>query len=673
MATFMERCIDFNVPNGKWGMINMQSWMFLGTYETLRTKLIEKCQIDSLLHLGPRTFDEISGEVVQNTAFIFSNHFPYSHSRFYKLTEGKNCTEKETSYLKKENEYIVKDQIQFTSIPASVMGYWASPIILQHLSEDSPLEKYAYPRVGMFTGDNGRFIRNWWEVETDNLNFNCCFYSESKSSLKKWFPYNKGGSSRKWNGNYSLIVNYAKGGHEIYDLKEVEGRNCQNYPEEYKFIPCITWSTAAADAFRFQKQGVLFDTKGMCMFNVSSSYPYLLGFLNSNTVTKFLEILSPGTDTQVGHIRKLPFIERKDPDVETIAKENIFISNLDWDAHETSWDFQTNELVRISKEKSVNLLHSILAYYKREWEEKFFKLHENEEELNRKFIDIYGLQEELTPDVPLNEVTILQKGEKSIEDDELVWHDDAIVKQFISYLVGCFMGRYSIERPGLIIANQGQKLEDLDFDSTTIEIDDDGIIPIIQEPDFFADDMTYRVEKAVEALFGKENKEKNIRFIENALGDKLRDYFFKKYYGDHTEMYSVKGAKRPIYWLFNSKMGDKKKKGYFKALVYMHRMESDTLSKLHADYAVHYLNKLERQFRELEDELSRDDLPNRKKILSEAEELRGKIREVKEFTDELAKMASHRMTIDLDDGVAVNYPKFYPLLEPIKGLDTKDD
>lgn len=275
--------------------------------------------------------------------------------------------------------------------------------------------------------------------------------------------------------------------------------------------------------------------------------------------------------------------------------------------------------------------------------------------------------------MPLNEVTILQKGEKSIDDDELVWHDDAIIKQFISYLVGCFMGRYSIERPGLIIANQGQKPKDLDFKSTTIEIDDDGIIPIIQEPDFFADDMTYRVEKAVEALFGKENKEKNIRFIEKSLGEKLRDYFFKKYYGDHTEMYSVKGAKRPIYWLFTSKMGDKKKKGYFKTLVYMHRMESDTLSKLHADYAVPYLNKLERQFRELEDELSRDDLPNRKKVLSEAEELRGKIREVKEFTDELAKMASHRMTIDLDDGVAVNYPKFYPLLEPIKGLDTKDD
>ena len=666
MATFMERCLDFCTQKGKMAMINMQSWMFLGTYEDLRYQLIANYQIDSLLHLGPRTFDEISGEVVQNAAFIISNHTPIHKSHFFKLTDGKNCSEKESAFLKQEKKFIVKDQTQFSSVPASVMGYWASPLILHHLATQKALEVYAYPRVGMFTGDNGRFLRIWWEVESSNMHLECTSYKDSKNSLKKWYPYNKGGSSRKWNGNYSLIVNYARGGHEIYNLKAVEGRNCQNYPEEYKFMPCITWSTAAADAFRYQKEGVLFDTKGMCMFNISSTYPYLLGFLNSNTVTKFLEILSPGTDTQVGHIRKLPFIERKDENIDAISSENIDISKQDWDAHETSWDFQTNELMRISKENGVNLLHSILAFYKREWEEKFFKLHENEEELNRKFIEIYGLQDELTPDVPLDEVTILQKGEKSIEDDELVWHDDVIIKQFISYLVGCFMGRYSIERPGLIIANQGQKPDDLDFESTTIEIDDDGIIPIIQEPDFFADDMTYRVEKAVEALFGKENKEKNIRFIEKALGDKLRNYFFKKYYGDHTEMYSVKGAKRPIYWLFTSKMGDKKKKGYFKALVYMHRMEPDTLSKLHADYAVPHLNKLERQFRELEDELSRDDLPNRKKVLSEAEELRGKIREVKEFTDELAKMASHRMTIDLDDGVAVNYPKFYPLLEPIK-------
>lgn len=666
MATFMERCTDFCTNNGKWGMINMQSWMFLGTYENLRLKIIEKYQIDSLLHLGPRTFDEISGEVVQNSAFIVSNHYPTYSPCFYKLTEGRNCAEKEIAFLNRENEYVVETQKQFSTIPAYVMGYWASPRIFHHLSSASPLEMYAYPRVGMFTGNNGRFLRNWWEVEINNLYLDCSSYEESKISQKKWYPYNKGGSSRKWNGNYTLVVNYAKGGHEIYNLKEVDGRNCQNYPEEYKFKACITWSTAAADAFRFQKEGVLFDTKGMCMFNLMSSFPYLLGFLNSNTVSEFLEVLSPGTDTQVGHIRKLPFIKVDDIDIEKASEDNISISKQDWDAHETSWDFKTNELVRICKETGCNSLHSILTYYKREWEEKFLQLHENEEELNRKFIEIYGLQDELTPDVPLNEVTILQKEEISIVDGEIKWNDADVIKQFLSYLVGCFMGRYSIERPGLVIANQGQHPEDLDFEPKIIPVDDDGIIPIIEEADFFADDMTQRVESAVESLFGKESKDANLRTIRNAIGMDLRKYFFDKFYADHLSMYSVKGAKRPIYWLFTSKMGDKRKKGYFKALVYMHRMEADTLSKLHADYAMPYMQKLQRQLDEVENELSRDDLSNRKALVTLSENLNTKIREVREFVDELAKMASHRQTIDLDDGVAVNYPKFYPLLEPVK-------
>lgn len=324
-------------------------------------------------------------------------------------------------------------------------------------------------------------------------------------------------------------------------------------------------------------------------------------------------------------------------------------------------------------EKDLDSLHSILAYYKREWEEKFFQLHDNEEELNRRFIGIYGLQDELTPDVPLEEVTILQKEEKNIVDGELVWNDSAIIKQFLSYLVGCFMGRYSIERPGLVIANQGQHPEDLDFVPKVIPIDDDGIIPIIEEADFFADDMTQRVEAAVESLYGKEKKEDNLRVIRNAIGMDLRKYFFDKFYADHLSTYSVKGAKRPIYWLFTSKMGDKRKKGYFKALVYMHRMEEDTLSKLHADYALPYLQKLQRQLNEVESELSRDDLSNRKAMVTMSDNLRAKIREVREFVDELAKMASHRQTIDLDDGVAVNYPKFYPLLEPVKFPKPSDE
>ena len=320
-------------------------------------------------------------------------------------------------------------------------------------------------------------------------------------------------------------------------------------------------------------------------------------------------------------------------------------------------------------------LEILVENYESEWEDLFHQLHRNEEELNRKFIEIYGLQDELTPDVPLDEITILQKGEISIEDNQIVWHKDVVIKQFISWMVGCFMGRYSADKPGLIIASQGQKVEGLDLPAMTLEIDDDGIIPIIQESDFFTDDMTQRIEAGIKALFGERNFYDNMRYIKACLGQELRDYLYRDYYDDHLQMYSVKGAKRPIYWLFSSKMGDKKKKGYFKALVYMHRIESDTLSKLHADYVSPYIDKVEQQLKEAEDDAVRDDLSQaqRNKANKLAAELADKVREVKEFATILAQMSTQRLTIDLDDGVKTNYPKYYPLVEPIKGLERKDE
>lgn len=414
---------------------------------------------------------------------------------------------------------------------------------------------------------------------------------------------------------------------------------------------------------------------------------------------------------QCGDVSKLPFVESKEKEnVKLLVETNISISKQDWDAHETSWDFTTSPILE-GKNISLNLtdddmqqigdleeckntekchfLSSCVNTYKQKWSKLFYQLHSNEETLNEKFIHIYGLEDELTPDVPLDEVTILQQGEISIEkektedgskeDEKIIWHDDVIIKQFISYLVGCFMGRYSVDKPGLIIANQHQDLSSLNLQvdgienspRSTLSIDDDGIVPIIQESDFFADDMTERIQLAIKTLFGEEQYYENMKYIEQTIGKPLRDYLYKDYYADHQQMYSVKGAKRPIYWLFSSRMGDKHKKGYFKALVYMHRMEADTLSKLHADYVHPYINKVEQQLREAEEETLRDDLTQaqRNRALKLVNELKEKVKEVKEFEQELVEMASHRLTIDLDDGVKVNYPKFYPLVEPIKGLE----
>lgn len=425
-----------------------------------------------------------------------------------------------------------------------------------------------------------------------------------------------------------------------------------------------------------------------------------LGFLNSKVAQYCLDIVSPTLNYSAGPVGMVPIILSKSFD--DIVNENVLSSKLDWDAHETSWDFKWNPLLErmndcgqnvadldmldeedraeimasIHVPTNAHLLTDVVEAYKNHWEKKFKQLHANEEELNRQFIEIYGLQDELTPDVPLDEVTILQKGEIDIVNGEIVWNEGTIIKQLISYFVGCFMGRYSIDKPGLIIASQNQDLSALGVKvegiyngaQGRIEIDDDGVVPILAG-EYFPDDMTVRIEQSIKLLFGEEHFQANLRYIDEKLGKPLREYLFKDFFNDHIDgkMYQ----KRPIYWMFSSKMGDKRKKGYFKALVYMHRMESDTLSKLHADYVVPYIDKIEQQHIEAEDLSLRDDISQaaRNKARKSAEEYADQIRELKDFEQVLVQMASQRLSIDLDDGVRANYPKFYPLVEPIKGLD----
>ena len=447
-----------------------------------------------------------------------------------------------------------------------------------------------------------------------------------------------------------------------------------NYNLDYIFKKGITWNALSSGntSFRVLDKS-LFDNAGSSLFCKENDYFNLLGYLNSKLIPKIVPIINPTFNYQPGTISSLPYLIK---DVESIVRQNISLSKLDWDAHETSWDFQVNELIRLASEDNLRQLADVVDSYKVVWTTNFLKLHANEEELNRQFIEIYGLQDELTPDVPLDEVTILQKGEIDIVDGEIVWNEGIIIKQLISYLVGCYMGRYSIDKPGLIIASQhqdlttlGVKVEGVDNGATgRIEIDDDGVVPILAG-EYFPDDMTVRIEQAIKLIFGEEHFQANLRYIDEKLGKPLREYLFKDFFNDHIDgkMYQ----KRPIYWMFSSKMGDKRKKGYFKALVYMHRIESDTLSKLHADYVVPYISKIEQQHIEAEDLSLRDDLSQaqRNRARKSAEEYADQIRELKEFEQVLVQMASQRLSIDLDDGVRVNYPKFYPLVEPIKGLD----
>lgn len=703
MATFMERCFEM-IPNyGQYAMINMHSWMFLGSYEELRKSIIEHQKIDSLLHLGPRTFDEISGEVVQNAAFVISKSDCHNetgtlqHSdiekkgTYFRLVDGNDSRNKERMYfdalyrlqhkvngVDKEPVYFENVcQWNFGKIPGSPIGYWVSEKMIKAFDGEK-VEKYGISDGQNITGDNNKYLKLLWEVSANKC-----------GARKKWVPMAKGGIFRRWYGNIDTVINWSDEARREYKTNKIA-----RIQDEYLWYRVgITWnlvSSGNSTSFRLLTEDTLFNKAAPTIVMRTECIEdtnYLLGYLNTRVVSKILRIMNPTLNTNIAEVFALSIRKNNQNSIDNLVSNNISISKQDWDAHETSWDFKTNELYRLALgltydqvESSLmtnggfNLsLEEVVSRYTHFWQEKFMQLHRNEEELNRQFIDVYGLQDELTPDIPLDEITILQKGEISIDDDQIIWHKDVIIKQFISWMVGCFMGRYSAYKPGLIIASQGQKVEDLDLPAITLEIDDDGIIPIIQESDFFTDDMTQRIEAGVKALFGEQNFYDNMKYIKVCLGQELRDYLYKDFYTDHIDgkMYQ----KRPIYWLFSSKMGDKKKKGFFKALVYMHRIESDTLSKLHADYVSPYIDKVEQQLKEAEDDAVRDDLSQaqRNKANKLAAELAEKVREVKEFATILAQMSTQRLTIDLDDGVKTNYPKYYPLVEPIKGLERKDE
>ena len=670
-AAFIECLSDKVVANGYTGLVTMESWMFLSSYENLRKYLIDHKTIISLSHFDWHIMRIAFGTV----AFVLQNKKHNGYKGVYSYLDRTDVDlQVELPYIfpKKNNgRYAIKNQSNFEKIPGCPIGYWVSDKIKDSF-EHTSLYSETISDGQTKTGDNNKYLREFWEV-SDN----------AVGSNKKWRFYAKGGGFRRWYGNLTTTINWSIEAREFY-RKDKIARILPQYLWDRKGI---TWSyiCSSIPSFRILPENAIFDVGGSSVFFKNDAHiEPIVGYLNSKLAYDLLKIYNPTINYQVNDIRSLPIQHSiyTHELITNIVHQNLNISKLDWDAHETSWDFKENELIRlVNKHRSETgannyTIEAVMMVYQAEWNDKFRQLHANEEELNRQFIEIYGLQDELTSDVPLDEVTILQKGEIDIVDGEIVWNEGIIIKQLTSYLVGCFMGRYSIDKTGLIIASQNQdlstlgvKVEGIDNGAQgRIEIDDDGVVPILAG-EYFSDDMTVRIEQAIKLIFGEEHFQANLRYIDEKLGKPLREYLFKDFFNDHIDgkMYQ----KRPIYWMFSSKMGDKRKKGYFKALVYMHRMESDTLSKLHADYVVPYIDKIEQQHIEAEDLSLRDDISQaaRNKARKSAEEYADQIRELKDFEQVLVQMASQRLSIDLDDGVRVNYPKFYPLVEPIKGLD----
>ena len=458
-SVFMQMGMERLAPNGKIAQINMQSWMFLSSFEKLRKQFLTHYNIDNMLHLGPRTFDELSGEVVQNTAFVLCKHVPVEQGGvYYRLVEGKNCADKERLFLEAKQgdgtaiinsklytiNYPNVEQKNFGKIPSAPIGYWVSPKIQEIFTSNLALSAVASPCVGLQTADNARFLRSWFEVNHNRIGFGYENAALAARSQKKWFPYNKGGSFRRWYGNQEFVVNWEEDGKEIKEYKGAVIRNPTFY-----FKPSVSWGLIASNAssFRFYPSGFIYDVAGMSLFaNDTNNQLFLLGSLNTKLAFKLVRLMNPTVNMQCGDIAKTPYLRldsnQKMRSISDNVETNVSISHEDWDAHETSWDFQRNELLSIDEDTYIeNINYEIekhfeetgehicidpaapqldslawrIEQYKQKWERKFMQLHKNEEELNRQFIDIYGLQNELTPDVPLSEITILQQGEISIE------------------------------------------------------------------------------------------------------------------------------------------------------------------------------------------------------------------------------------------------------------------
>ena len=689
-AVFIERCNEFTKKNCYTSMITMQSWMFLSSFETLRKNIIEKTEVKSLNHLGTRAFSEIGGEVVSTVAWISKKISPQNEGTYIRLVDYNNAELKEQEFFKNANYFQAK-QKDFEKIPGSPIAYWVSDKVREIFEKNQKLGDISQPRKGNSTSDNNRFLKLWYEVEKKNIKLNSI--NLKKDSIEwKWFPYNKGGSFRKYYGNNEYLINWKNDAEEIRKIPTAVIANYDYFTKEG-----LTWSTVSSSNFSVRdfKEGFIFDNGGCCIFSEKIIKIELLALLNTKVFNKLFSEINPTINFQSGEISKVPVIFSKNKvirnTINNLAQENINISKEEWDSRETSWDFEKLSLID-SKD-----LKTAYENYCNHWRDNFVQLHKNEEELNRLFIEIYELQDEMDEKVAFEDITILKKEANIIQIDNsipkkfssesekylydrgvsLEFNKDELVKQFLSYAIGCIMGRYSINKSGLIIANSDDILElsenkfivkgsdgeiRQEIESKFLP-DEFGIIPITDEKDF-SNDIVEKVKEFIKCVYGEENLKDNLNFIAEALGNKdnnsaeeiIRTYFIKDFYLDHLQRYQ----KRPIYWLMNSG-----KKNAFSCLFYMHRYEPLTVARVRADYLIPYQEMLENKRKFIERQLSDDDISakEKKNIEKQLKELDTLLKELREYANEVKHIAEQKIPLDLDDGVNVNYEKLGAILK----------
>lgn len=644
-AVFIEKCGQMAKKNAYQAMITQHAWMFLGSFERMRHQKLQDT-IVNCAHLGTRAFEEIGGEVVQTVAIVFRicNCCNYI-SRFIRLVNEQSQKAKEQLFLKQTSIYDVSKKL-YECIPGSPIAYWIGEKMSDAFS-DKLLGDYAQTKQGFATGNNDLFLRYWQEVNFKKIGLPLFTRERALTSDKKWFPCNKGGSYRKWYGNNFYVANWKNDGNDMRKFKGSVIRNPQFY-----FREGITWSSLATQlSLRFSPEGFLFESKGsMCFVNDQCDTYYILGLLNSKVASNALAVLSPTLDFHEGPMSKVPVIisNEKCKIIVEHVKECVNISKSDWDSFETSWGFKCHPLVSLKMAGAYawgdNLLTMRIKSAYVAWEKlcegRFYQLKQNEEELNRMFIAIYGLQDELTPEVEDKDVTV-RRADLSRD-----------IRSFISYAVGCIFGRYSLDEEGLIYAGG-------EWDSSrykTFLSDDDNCIPITDEG-YFSDDIVTRFVEFVKTIYGADTLEENLDFIANALGNKgdtsrevIRNYFLKDFYADHLKTYQ----KRPIYWLFDSG-----KQNGFKALIYMHRYDADTVGRVRTDY-LHWAQKyVETAMQSAQYTIDNASSASEKSKATKAvTKYTKQLAEMKIYDEAIAHIANKRIEIDLDDGVKVNYEKF---------------
>jgi len=681
-SMFINRNQALLQPLGLNAMITLQDWMFISSFDVFRANLFQNATAVSMLHLGPRAFDSISGEIVQAAAFVLmQNGNPNDKGLFYDLVEGRNERDKEKMFLERRNEFFVSAS-DILSVTGAPVAYWISERVREIFRSIGLLGDVVAIRAGMATGDNEKFVRLWTEVSHGRLATGV----QSKEALwsgdlLKWIPFNKGGEFRKWFGNNLHVISYDRAS---YGLLKKSGNQCPS--EEFYFRQNLTWSdvTSASFGVRLTPQGSVFSSVGNSIFGNEEKLFIVGCFLCSTIADSFLRILNPTLHCNPGEVGALPFELSRVP---TDQLRNWFttacqISRADWDNFETSWDFRDQPLLRNYEVGIMNdeggqetfvIKGRTLAESWENWSRycttAIRRMQELETENNRLFIAAYGLDGELQPEVPEAQITLARAEAR---------RDMAA---FLSYAVGCMMGRYSLDASGLILANAGDTLEHfrlkieecgLRMEELSFTPDEDGILPLTELP-WFDDDVTERVIEFLIKTFGTETLEANLTFLADNLSPKknessretIRRYLCDNFFTDHTQTYK----KRPIYWLFSSG-----KLKAFQCLVYLHRYHEGTLARMRTEYVVPLLGRIPRRIEDLNQEIERaGSTAAQSRLRKEKDRLGKQLDELRKFDEQLRHAADQRITIDLDDGVKVNYGKFGDLLADVKKIAGEKD